>query len=248
MAPPYLRKKIFAILFNSLLNTNDPLEFENYFLTIIHDIGVPHSEVNKLFEKSKEVNRIVKQCTKLSCFSMDKKYSDYIDPVLYFHKGFCKSRMWSQYADKHRGVCLIFNLEKMNEYINRGIDDIDGPIGSPIRIYFGEVKYDNKLHDLKKALTLDYNKYKEIVPLDIVHSHVKDYLFTKILDYVDEQEYRFCLYSDTFKKDESFLIDYADSLEGIILGYNFPGVYMINIRELAKLNRIPVFKMTWFIG
>lgn len=100
---------------SSLANMNDPLEFQDYHGDGVVIIGNPSNEEcaaqvfsfeNALTEKERSV--------RLACFSMDMPFTNKTEGCQknYYNnlsKGWARPRMWAQYADNHKGVCLIFD-------------------------------------------------------------------------------------------------------------------------------------------
>lgn len=57
-----------------------------------------------------------------------KRLLDFILP------GYCHPRMWDQYAEKHRGLCLVFDGAKLETRIRR-------ELGGKSQIFHGRVSY-----------------------------------------------------------------------------------------------------------
>jgi Protein of unknown function (DUF2971) len=61
---------------------------------------------------------------------MDPLMGNHLDD--FFHRGFHKPRMWTQYADQHRGVCLIFDRTKLAKAIENQLSEgqirMTGPV------------------------------------------------------------------------------------------------------------------------
>ena len=128
--------------FGKYNNTNDPKETKNWEF----DLGTNQNrDLGKynMKEMSSWLSIELKCKTKLACFSMDA------DPLTgnhmqdIFNRGFCKPRMWAQYAANHTGVCLVFHRAKLLQAINTAFEAnnliLSGPIHynnrSVLRIY-----------------------------------------------------------------------------------------------------------------
>jgi hypothetical protein len=127
------------------------------------------------FYKSSVIQKIEE--TAITCFSMDNK----------------SQLLWAHYADKHQGVCLVFDL-KLNEspFIDIAYEKLN----------FGQVNYDspNKLNYLE-------DKYASIGAL--LNSKSKDWEYEsefRISAMVNEDCYRFK----------------SNFLKGVIFGLKFP--------------------------
>ena len=227
-----------SIKFNSLENTNDPLEFQNYI------IKYNQSFTYNIFEVGIELNKILKKGFKICCFSIDSSSeNDYI-----FNKGFCRSRMWSQYADNNRGVCLIFNKKMFEKCMFKWAKELNENFNDKVFIYNKPIKYDDSLDGLNEALTVKISGN----PKNYIHRHIEKYidnlLFLKVEDYSSENEYRIGLYSKAFDVEDEIFINYENSLEGIILGTNFCTEYLINIHQFNKYSGVTIFSLNWENG
>lgn len=200
--------------------------------------------IEKEFSESSydnELNRILLFMSKVICFSQDIKTESQnkTEIELIYNKGFNKPRMWAQYAENHRGVCLQLNKEKLNEQLNLKIKD------KKSQIYRGEVEYNNRFDEFVSALNLDIDGYSEENYRKNIKNHVikhrKKLFLTKATDWRDEQEYRFIYMSE---EDEGFeYVNIKEALEAIYLGIDFPEVYMTSIKELLKETTVKVYKL-----
>ena len=225
-----------TLLFNKVKKMNDPLEFENFIHAASWNDEIQKDEMFKLLRIGKESNNIVKNKMKICCFCIDTDISEYIDYVHCINKGYSRSRMWSQYANGHRGVCFIFNRIKLIEILKRQYDDV----------FSGEIHYRNNLFNIFNFTDIDYETAKNMNPLEWVKRHIPEYLFYKVDDYKSEQEYRMAVFSDD--DSDNILIDFEDSLEGVILGVRFPEVYKVNINNVLRTKNLPFFQVNWFYG
>lgn len=234
-----------SLKLTSLCNTHDPLEFTNFQ----HGIFAPATQEDKFqrcFEMHSEINEYIKNNCKMMCFSIDYKYNEINNLDPFFHKGFAKSRMWSQYGESHKGMCFIFDRKRLMSNLQNDVESIQVPIGTSITIHSGKVEYDNSLAKLKIALTT--NPYKLTDFEKYIHDNLEGYLFLKLEDYRDEQEYRIVLYSKYFNNKDEVLINYLDSLEGIILGCKFPQVYIEMVMEFCKRLKVNLYYLFWSNG
>ena len=234
------------ILFTSLYRTNDPLEFENYQHGVT-SYGSAKEEVWRLFKTGDEINHAIKSTCKVSCYSMDNPQESR-DSMTIYHKGYCRSRMWSQYADNHRGICLVFNRQKILDTVAQKPEAFALPTSASFKLFNGRVKYENDLSKLHAALILNLNTDRGLSVDEFIQKNYESYLFCKLLDYRDEQEYRICLYSDSFKEKDVCEVDYLDALEAIILGCKFPKAYWTNTDHYQKKLGVPAFYMQWLNG
>ena len=191
-----------SLKFGKLENTNDPKEY--YSPTVgIDGFPGPPSEIDS--KVSSELEKY-----KLLCFSMDDTESGLL--------GYLKPRMWAQYANKHRGCCLVFNYEKLNSNIYRIVESID----NLEFIKVDGVRYKPLIDFRHKAFKYSdsFNVGLSAFTKSYVRDNIKDFLFTKDFDWKSENEFRFIIY-DTKGPDDIFL-PIKDSLSGIVFGNDFP--------------------------
>jgi len=217
------------LLFNKVKNTNDPFEFENIIHSASHNGNIDNNEKINLLQIGTDSNDIVKNKFKICCFCVDNEADISIDNNIYINRGHCRSQMWSQYGASHKGVCLVFNKNKLMEIIKNKFDDV----------FEKEISYKH-FFDIKN---IKYEIDMNAIPLERVKKYIFEYLFQKHIDYKSEQEYRIAIYQDD--DCDNILIDFKDSLEGIILGTKFPEVYITCIKNSTEL---PVFRMKWLNG
>lgn len=146
----------------------------------------------------------------------------------YYRACFAKSRMWSQYANKHKGVCLVFSRNKLEEQFRSTLE------GN--KQFMGRVEYQFYLLSFVTARKInsrdifknEVNKALE----DQLDSFYHEYFFLKTMDYRDEQEYRLVVIVDD--PDTSVYLPIESSLEGVIVGVDYPKKDYGYINELAK--------------
>jgi hypothetical protein len=150
-----------------------------------------------------------------------------------FSYGCCNPRMWSQYADAHQGICLVFSRKELDMIF----DSIEH------EYYADAVKYDNdklknmdvQILDAKKDTRQHIDKFKS-------------YLFLlKANDFQDEKEYRYIV-DDNNINSEALTINYKDSLKAIVTSYRFPTAVELNVKNYCKTNGILWYRVNWFLG
>jgi len=229
-------------------NMNDPLEFldcprefsgtddlfDQYSHKIFHDVEIANQKRKHL---------------QLICFCRDNfelgKGAMLSHP---YNRGWARSRMWSQYADNHKGVCLIFDKERLTEAITDFL--IDEGISTTHLLFKDEVSYGNAMDEYKEKLIIPINNTN--CKNDFSNWFVagkEKYLFHKIEDYRDEQEYRFLIvnYDDKID-DKEFFISIQKCIVGIIIGCNFEKTYLQNIKQYSAMYSIPAYKVDWNCG
>lgn len=207
--------------------TNDPLEFKDWSFLLVGSGLPPDGIDNKHFQSEFELNNVVKERAKLACFTADGGPIGR-DPSEVFRRGFARSRMWSQYGEQHRGVCLVFSKAGFRQEVSalkKAEED---------RIYEGSVSYKDFSPEAINARTLNGDKLKEMAIREYVAGHLDDHykalFLEKAQDYRDENEYRFILANSA----PGFAYVPIDGcLEAVIAGVLLPTVYRDLIARLA---------------
>lgn len=166
----------------------------------------------KLFKK------MILQDHKVACFCSNNENQS---------KGYLRSRMWSQYAERHKGVCIVFSKKKIEEKLDN------------------TYKFEKVLYERKIPLETDF-KYSEITGRLLkstletyIKNNYKKLFFTKSDDYADECEYR--LLKRVSDNDNIYeYLDINNCLIGLILGNDFKSVYSPLIDKLKDQNNLEV--------
>ena len=134
----------------SFLYMNDPREAKRWNLSFRHHLsdesikaycseqGVAENDIRKT------VSRIAQSSAHLICFSMDNlpRREDSSNFGNETGRGFAHSAMWSHYAARHAGVCLIFDKRILERAIRASEKKAQWAQGSRgLWIYHGEVSY-----------------------------------------------------------------------------------------------------------
>jgi len=237
-----------CIRFTPFGQLKDPRESKPWSFGLLRsgpkDHAIMHKEVNTVF------NDFIKKKCKILCLCSKSNEEINIEGNLIpvFRKadytaGFTKSRMWAQYADDHKGVCLAFSRASLNSEL-----EVSYPNH---KIYSGLMEYQYYLISFVKAKKVDFISLirsggKEIVK-DHIQSYHHEYFFLKLKDYERENEYRFVLVSDN---DDYAYLPIESSLKAIILGIDFPKRNYKDIVELANsFNRkLELWVLDWQEG
>jgi hypothetical protein len=133
-------------------------------------------------------------------------------------------RLWSHYGDSSKGICLVFDKEKLIKSLEINTRRQD----SQFRRFYGKnVNYKGEPYDI------------EIVNGDFQIDET--YFFKKTPDWEYEDEYRFVLFADSGMKDYSsyeknrFFIYPVESLIGIIIGENYSDYDLQTIQDINHI-------------
>lgn len=157
---------------------------------------------NRLRDEAIEFIETRLASTKQLCFCMNNQRINFTKdsgiPKEYY--GFMKPRMWDQYADNYKGVCLAFDLDKLkseSNHINKPIDYVT----------YDSIAFTDKDFDLNALDDEGFDYCKKYL------SKMETVLYRKHSDYSGENEYRFLSQSD----NDFDYINIKDSLVGIIV-------------------------------
>ncbi len=189
----------------SLGKSKDAIESINLFSELG---GLP----NNCKDISKSINEEIKNNIKIVCFSKDDKEDK---------PGMMLARMWSQYGDNHKGVCLILEKDKIENQFKKLFDNEKN------RAIVDDVKYDQfpffidttlcasiTITNDNGELKVEENKFPGLLQNLIMQK----ILFSKMSDFIDENERRFLCYNNQKKSDLFF--SFEDSLKAVIFGFN----------------------------
>jgi hypothetical protein len=172
-----------------------------------------------LSEATRQANAARQTGTKILCLTGEP---DERSPYEDFTRAYARPRMWEQYADKHRGVSLVFDQAALADIVAEQLE-------SQGRWWHGALQYDNAalVEGATTAFRLDGNAILAEGSGDLnaglvahIDEHYQLLFFTKMNDYRDEQEIRYVLYDGT--ENEFAWVDYGDALVAIVLGEAFP--------------------------
>lgn len=233
------------IRFSPFRKMNDPVEFMLPPLNAASDVGVSWTAVNKILDdadlaRHRRINNVFVACFSIGFFEPGQDLYD-----CFHYKGWARSRMWAQYAKSHTGVCMIFDKNKLSESINTKVYAINN-----LTFEEGEILYSNDIKGFKKEMMPD-------ITSDTVHRDYSDFyisgkerfLFQKIEDYKNEQEYRFILIDkEAPPREDFYYVDCNDAIVGLIMGCDFDMAYLPMIQHYRDSCPLEVFSCCWDFG
>jgi Protein of unknown function (DUF2971) len=158
-----------------------------------------------------------------------------------FSRGFSHPRLWEQYADNHKGVCLLLDRQELVQEATR----VAAPLGRlehrSVTYRDGEIGFEASGVDLNRILKQSVNEVLE-AHLD---EHVDELFFTKLNDWASEVEYRFLLRWDS---EEELFVDVAKVLRGVIAGHAVADEYAPAFQALCEPPGIKLARIWWKNG
>lgn len=221
---------------------NDPLENKPWLIAA----GYAVDESSDDAEQAQHVEHLkflsgtsaVWDAAKLLALTVDAPpeagYGGHAEP---FGRGWARARMWDQYAEGHRGVCLLFDQDRLTKNL-RGSLRKQG-IPAPWR---GAVVYTPEGPSELLSMALE-GKVTPRGVADFIEQHQDALFFRKATDWATEFEYRFVV---TGPADSEFVeVDYGDALEAVIVGERFPPWQWASAVESCQRAGVEAWRLDW---
>lgn len=233
-----------TLQFGCYTGTNDPKESKIWEFNLgtneKRDLGK-----YKMSELSEWLSVALKGKTKVTCFSMDSEglSGNHMQDI--FKRGFCKPRMWAQYANRHSGVCLVFDRQKLEKLIERAYSKDNLVLNGPIAYRNRNIVPDlYSPDDQQYTINVDFleaigrNAYVEAH----LRTHYKRLFFEKMEDWKDESEWRCIVFAQT---DKNLFLNYEDALAGIMFGENTEEKAVQNIMDATESWGLRYMGLKW---
>lgn len=232
-----LRSGKLVLRCNSFRFMNDPRECKAWRFNT-----TKNTKNDILCIENEFANKVKKNISAIS-FAMDHP-NVYYKPDLRadYYYGYYRPRMWAQYAERHQGVCLVFDKEKL-------LKCFENSLSAKGDLYYGEVDYfdgdsipqhlSGEIQDDVTNLLVQKN-FDELENLIFSREHMRAYFFRKHGDWRDEAEYRI-LFKRKNLDQEEFKIDCRNALHDVIIGYacpNFDYPKEYNLTDEERKERI----------
>jgi len=167
-----------------------------------------------------------KRKLRIGAFCLDQLSKTDHEPSL---RGYARPRMWAQYAENHRGVCIVLDRESLNQAVRSKYPDHDD---SWVRD--GRVRYVTVVND-PTSIAIEYREGE-------VQSCVNEYFarysdsrfFAKHVDWRDENEYRWVYFDPDESGKKSPFVAIKDSVVGLVLGEDYEGSHLPVARMFAE--------------
>jgi hypothetical protein len=211
--------------------TNDPREQKEWkagFLMPAPGGRRPEERFLAFFDNNADrvcqvTDRVLRRGARLACFAVDRPALPDATAGTLFHRGWARARMWQQYADEHRGACLVFNRTELLSAIDDQLPHEDGDL-----YFFGRVEYRDQ------ALTI------RLSVRDLVERGIEETLddfqtrrgaamhlyLTKNTDWESEQEFRVVVVRRFVPVGEDLdpiKVDLRGALKTVVLGERYDG-------------------------
>jgi hypothetical protein len=233
-----------SLRMNSLAQTNDPREFKSWKF----DLGTNRrftEESEDEWEGLEKETTLAKDSFKVVCFTTDSPNSVGGPGVGHiWERGFCKPRMWAQYAEKagQMGVCLVFDRAELESSLRASVP-------RDTRIFKDYVEYRNgsQPRSLENdPFILDYDLLKRHGNEKAIQAHVeyywKELFFQKATDWSHEAEYRYLLWD---RQKDAHIFSFGGALKGIVLGLSFSQEKLDELRRYYRYGDLDIVQLNW---
>lgn len=129
-----------------------------------------------------------------------------------------RPRMWSQYGEKFKGGCAIFDQARLHDAINSSVNSKD-------LVIHGSVDYKDWLHIVGGGATIQFGgesrppaREDEILGIINDNNMLHSIYFKKGVDWSEEIEYRWLVFSVS---SEPKLVNIRDAIHSVVLGSKF---------------------------
>jgi hypothetical protein len=167
---------------------------------------------------------------------------DYEPNAKVFGCCWARARLWEQYADVHRGVCLIFNKTLFEESLRDGLGEDS--------VSFGEVEY-TRMGVAEGAATfisdmrLMDSTTREQAVSEYLISRRQELFFLKSDDWATEYEFRAVL---ARSDGEYAFADYGQALVAVVVGERFPKWQVAGAQEICDRAGVRLARARWHNG
>ncbi len=180
---------------------------------------------------ARRLHEIVTQAH-LGCFSQDAGGAVASGTT---SSGWAQDRMWAQYADKHRGVCLWFDREKITQSFQRSF-------AARGECLADDVTYSDEPN--LKAPHLD-DGTDDAAIRSYVRRNIQARYFQKRLDWRDEREFRLVLLPPELDAAPVDVPIGGGPLVGVTVGCDFPEVDEPSLSFLCSALEVPISKIVY---
>ena len=159
-----------------------------------------------------------------------------------------RPRMWEQYGDVHRGVCLVFNADRLRMAFDAQKPPQTGR--HEPTIFMGSVTYthcgiaESAFRTIADPDVFDSGRRREAVAR-LIDAHYDDVYLLKTDDWAAEHEYRIVLRSES---PAYAYVEYRNALQAVIVGERFSEWQLAGAQELCKRAGVPLRRMLWDKG
>ena len=232
--------------------TNDPKESkEHLFAEFIDPPPYKDWDLAMWIEKLTLIAKPIKLNEwKVLCFSINhpdlesEKVPIDENPLL---SGGHRPGMWAHYGENHKGVCIKFNGNKLDEQIKKSFSD------NEYSVFCGEVAYDDRYINEGANIYINLNDISELNDKEFEEWLRREYFgknyarifLKKSKGWENEYEFRWLVHS---KKDAPEYIPINTIAEEVLVGCDFHEAYYPSLFKFCEELGISAYKVFWDNG
>ena len=214
-----------------LASMNDPRESKDWILHTVRSKSGATVDRKALDEAVAGYKRKVR----IGAFCRDQPSTSDNEPSV---RGYGRPRMWAQYADNHRGVCIVLDRGRLDQAIRRKYPD-----HGDSWVRDGEVEYVTSYND-PASIAIEYREGGvQACVTEYFTRYGGSLFFTKHVDWRDENEFRW-VYFDADESgtgstgNELSYVDIRGSVVGLVLGGDYENSHLPIARMFAEYFRL----------
>ncbi len=225
--------------FSPFARLQDPHEFRltfsaAYFVDAAPDAEPAYWQLDRRITKLREARRVL-------CMTMDA--TDYGSADFLYAFGWARARLWEHYADRHAGVCLVFDRDRFHGTMIPALHQVGLHDCGPVE-YSPRGFYDSSAHVITDDELLTPDAQRERLAQWLV-THAHDLYFRKTEDWQSEHEYRYAVMAP---ETEYAFASYGSSLLYAVVGHRFPDWQLEAAQAACDRARIELRRMSWVAG
>jgi len=217
---------------------NDPYENVVDWLDMqANVIEITSKEKHQNFLDLHKIKDILKRNIKIfSTTTFDKNSKNIADVSNHIY---CRPRMWAQYGDNHKGVCLIFSKKELHTEFKSS---------RKVGLLYGKIEYENFIPIIHNDIFIEPSMVKSLLrdPYKLYeklndNQQLKSRFFKKHTDWKSEHEYRWLLFSEN---GSEFYLPFHNSLKAIVFGSKTNDRYFKTLKD----DKIPLYFLQFTNG
>jgi hypothetical protein len=217
-----------------LAQMNDPRESKDWLLNLLIQGQDLTDEAAMVAE---EESRNYKRKIRIGSFSLDQPFGAVENQG---RRGYARPRMWAQYADNHRGVCIVLRHAGLDRAIRQRY-----PEENYSWVRSGKVQYVETAREdvISSSVVLNSADQARESVQEHFHRYAERLFFTKHVDWRDENEYRWVYYdADESQTGEDGMkapfVDIKTNVAAIVLGADYADAHLPIARMFAQAHNV----------
>jgi hypothetical protein len=222
--------------------TNDPRGSQPWLYGFSGPFGDAGAGADDIMDLTQAIDDRIRSTTKVACLTRSDPELMAEDGADYnFARGWSHSRMWDRYAEGHRGVCLVFDREKLSRQM--------GTTLTSGVLWEKPVEYENVPQADAYAQNLSYPEIESLSVEAVAEQHVAQHwqalFFFKSRDWESEWEYQWVYRNG---QPGPAFVAIEDALAGVMVGANFPEVDIPLLRHFSDALDFSTARCWWRNG